>query len=136
MTPGPHGYEVTAPSGVRYLCRLLTPSQAVEAHIAADLPIVSRPDPAGLPPAEPPPPTPEEVVSRSRAMEAMVCAVVVGMAKAGGEWRAVTLSPTAHDPAAGVFGLSRLPPLDYTAIVNAYGERLGGLADELASFLG
>jgi hypothetical protein len=129
-------YTVEAPSGFVYVCRLLTPSQAVEAHIAAELPIVSRPDTSGLPPAESPPPTPEEVVARSRAMEAMVCAVVVAIGKPGAEPKPVKLSASAHDPAAGVFGLSRLPPLDYTALVNGYGERLGGLADELGSFLG
>lgn len=135
MTPGPDTYRVEV-GGRVWLCKLLTPSEAVAAHVAAHLPVVSRPDPSGLPPVEPPPPTDDEVMHRTALMEVMICAVVRGAGKVGGELRPVRLSRTEHDPAAGVWGLARLPPGDYNALVEGYGRALGGLADELATFLG
>lgn len=134
MTPA-DGYAVEV-GGRVWWCKLLTPSEAVAAHVAAHLPVVTRPDPAGLPPAEPPPPTEEEILQRTALMEVMICAVVRGVAKPGGEVKPVRLSRTEHDPMTGVWGLSRLPPGDYNALVEGYGRALGGLADELASFLG
>ena len=131
------GVEYVVEVGGRaWLCRLLSPSEAVAAHVAAHLPVVSRPDTSGAPPAEPPPPTEEEILHRTALMEVMVCAVVRGVQKADGTVKPVTLSRDQHDPAAGVWHIARLPPGDYNALVEGYGRALGGLADELASFLG
>jgi len=129
------GYVVEV-GGRAWVCKLLTPSEAVSAHVAAHLPLVTRPDTSGAPPADPPPPTEEEILHRTALMEVMVCAVVKGVRKADGTVKAVTLSRDTHAPQDGVWGLSHLPPGDYNALVDGYGKALGGLADELATFLG
>ena len=131
------GVEYVVEVGGRtWYCRLLAPSEAVAAHVAAHLPIVSRPDTSGAPPADPPPATDEEIVQRTKLMEVMICAVVYGARKMNGTVKPVTISRNQHDPAAGVWHVARLPPGDYNALVEGYGRALGGLADELASFLG